>query len=234
LNGFRERVLNPALVARDGGSDLSRPGPFEQRLMPWLREDFVARHQLRERERAKAPYGRRSTLSDTEQLWGLTAPMFSRIRSTLAAAQMRAGIVNRSPFLDLRVLRFALGRPRKERVTARETKRLLRRAMKGLLPDEFLAPRPARTGITTQYMREQLHGPARPLIEAAFERPMLAELGILDADRLRSDWRKYLETGQGLALSFYDVYQTETWLRTHLGAGSDQHKRTEPASVVAS
>ena len=234
LNGFRERVLNPALVARDGGSDLSRPGPFEQRLMPWLRDDFVARHHLRERERAKAPYGRRSTLSDTEQLWGLTAPMFSRIRSTLAAAQMRAGIVNRSPFLDLRVLRFALGRPRKERVTARETKRLLRRAMKGLLPDEFLAPRPARTGITTQYMREQLHGPARPLIEAAFERPMLAELGILDADRLRSDWRKYLETGQGLALSFYDVYQTETWLRTHLGAGSGQHVHTEAASRVAS
>jgi len=63
---------------------------------------------------------------------------------------------------------------------------------------------------------------------------MLAELGILDADRLRSDWRKYLETGQGLALSFYDVYQTETWLRTHLGAGSDQHVHTEAASRVAS
>jgi hypothetical protein len=106
--------------------------------------------------------------------------------------------------------------------------------MKGLLPDEFLAPRPARTGITTQYMREQLHGPARPLIEAAFERPVLAELGILDADRLRSDWRKYLETGQGLALSFYDVYQTETWLRTHLGAGSGHELRAEAAGSVVS
>jgi asparagine synthase (glutamine-hydrolysing) len=234
LNGFRERVLQPALAARDGGKDLMKPGAFEQRLMPWLRDDFVAQHRLRERERAKAPYGKRPTLSDTEQLWGITAPMFSRIRSTLAAAQMRAGIVNRSPFLDLRVLRFALGRPRKERVTARETKRLLRRAMKGLLPDEFLAPRPARTGITTQYMREQLRGPARPLIEAAFERPVLAELGILDADRLGSDWRKYLETGQGLALSFYDVYQTESWLRTHLGAGRGHIVRDETASSVAS
>ena len=234
LNGFRERVLHPALTARDGGTDLTKPGAFEQRLMPWLRDDFVARHRLRERERAKAPYGRRPTLSDTEQIWGLTAPMFSRIRSTLAAAQMRAGIVNRSPFLDLRVLRFALGRPRQERVTARETKRLLRRAMKGLLPDEFLAPRPARTGITTQYMREQLRGPARPLIDAAFERPVLAELGILDADRLHADWRKYLETGQGLALSFYDVYQTETWLRAHLGAGSGHELRAEAAGSVVS
>jgi asparagine synthase (glutamine-hydrolysing) len=234
LNGFRERVLNPALAARDGGNDPDQPGPFEQKLMPWLRDDFVARHHLRERERANAPYGRRSTLLDTEQLWGLTAPMFSRIRSTLAAAQMRAGVVNRSPFLDSRVLRFAFGRPRSERVTARETKRLLRRAMKGLLPDEFLAPRPARTGITTQYMREQLHGPARPFIDAAFERPVLAEVGILDADRLRSDWQKYLETGKGLALSFYDVYQTESWLRAHLGAGTEQALRSETASRVAS
>jgi asparagine synthase (glutamine-hydrolysing) len=235
LNGFRERVLNPALAARDGGTNLSQPGPFEQRLMPWLRDDFVARHHLRERERARAPYGVRPTLSDTEQLWGLTAPMFSRIRSTLAAAQMRAGIVNRSPFLDLRVARFALGRPRKERVTARETKRLLRRAMKGLLPDEFLAPRPARTGITTQYMREQLRGPARPLLDAAFEHPVLAELGIIDADRLHADWRQYLETGQGLALSFYDVYQTESWLRTHLGgAERGQVPRAEATSEVAS
>jgi hypothetical protein len=106
--------------------------------------------------------------------------------------------------------------------------------MKGLLPDEFLAPRPHRTGITTQYMREQLRGPARPLIEAAYERPVLAELGILDPDRLKADWRKYQETGQGLALSFYDVYQTETWLRKHLGQGRGHDQRAEAASGVAS
>jgi len=235
LKGFRERVLNLALGARRGDANLNRPGPFEQRVIPpWLRDDFVARHRLRERERAKAPYGLRPTLSGTEQIWGLTAPMFPRIRSTLAAAQMRAGVVNRSPFLDHRVLRFALGRPRQERVTARETKRLLRRAMKGLLPDEFLAPRPARTGITTQYMREQLQGPARPLLENAFERPVLAELGIIDANRLQTDWREYVETGEGLGIYFYDVYQTESWLRTHLGTGTEQPVRAEPASTVAS
>ena len=233
LNGFRERVLHPALTAREGGT-AEKPGPFEQRLLPWLREDFVRQHRLPERERAAAPYGRYPTLSATEQLWGITAPMFSRIRATLSSAQMHSGIVNRSPFLDLRLLRFALARPRNERVTARETKRLLRRAMKGLLPDEFLAPRPRRTGITTQYMREQLHGPARPFLDAAFEHPLLEELGIIDAARLRSDWREYLRTGQGLALSFYDVYQTELWLRAHLGSGKEHSPRTEAAGAVVS
>jgi asparagine synthase (glutamine-hydrolysing) len=233
LKGFRERVLHPALTARHGGT-AEKPGPFEQRLMPWLREEFVRQHRLPERERAGAPYGRYPTLSATEQLWGITAPMFSRIRATLSSAQMRAGIVNRSPFLDLRLLRFALSRPRHERVTARETKRLLRRAMRGLLPDEFLAPRPRRTGITTQYMREQLQGPARPFLDAAFEHPVLAELGILDAARLQSDWRDYLRTGQGLALSFYDVYQTELWLRTHLGHGKQHSPHAETAGAVVS
>ncbi|MFL5604944.1 MAG: asparagine synthase-related protein, partial [Gemmatimonadaceae bacterium] len=234
LNGFRERVVNPALAARASGAGADIPGPFEQRLLPWLRDDFVSRHRLRERERAGAPYGRYPTLSATEQVWGITAPMFSRIRATLSAAQMQAGIVNRSPFLDRRLLRFALGRPRNERVTARETKRLLRRAMKGLLPDEFLAPRPARTGITTQYMREQLRGPARPMLDAAFERPVLAELGIVDAARLQSAWRQYLESGQGLALSFYDVYQTEMWLRAHLGEGHVESARVEAAGNAVS
>ena len=41
LNGFRERVLHPALAARDGGTDADRPGPFEQRPLPWFRDDFV-------------------------------------------------------------------------------------------------------------------------------------------------------------------------------------------------
>src|SRR5258705_841188 len=94
LNGFRERVVHPALAADDGGNDPARPGPFEQqRPLPWIREDFVRRHRIRERERAAAPYGRYPTLSATEQLWGITAPMFPRIRSTLGAAQLRAGIV---------------------------------------------------------------------------------------------------------------------------------------------
>ena len=218
MRGFEERVVHPALASRRGYRDLTRPGPFEQRVLPWLREDFVRRHDLRERERAAAPYGRYDTLSATEQVWSITAPMFPRIRTTLGAAQLRAGVVSRSPFLDGRLVRFAMSRPREERVVARETKRLLRRAMKGRLPDEFLAPRPHRTGITTQYMRDEMRGPARPLFDAAFERPVLAELGIIDGERLRADWREYVESGEGLGLRYYETFQAELWARAHLEA----------------
>lgn len=234
LRGFEERVVHPALASRLGYRDLTRPGPFEQRILPWLREDFVRRHELRERERTAAPYGRYDTLSATEQVWSITAPMFPRIRSTLGAAQLRAGVVSRSPFLDGRLVRFAMSRPRTERVVARETKRLLRRAMKGLLPDEFLAPRPNRTGITTQYMRDEMCGPARPLFDAAFERPLLAELGIIDAERLRADWREYVRSGEGLGLRYYEAYQVELWVRAHLEAGSGRASSPELLPTAAS
>jgi asparagine synthase (glutamine-hydrolysing) len=234
LHGFHTRVVRPMIAAGMHDAASGAPGPFEQHLLPWLREDFVTRASLRERERAAAPYGRCETLSRTEQVWAITAPMFARIRSTLFSAQLEAGVLVRSPFFDLRLARFALSRPRHERVTARETKRLLRRAMQGLLPDAFLAPRPERTGVTTHYLRDELRGPARPLFDAAFEAPVLAELGIVDAAKLRDDWHAYLRNGEGLGLRFYDVYQTELWVRAHLDRGERELARREPLGAVAS
>ena len=234
LNGFRERVVHPALASRPSHRDLTHPGPFEQRVSPLLREDFVRRHRLREREREAAPYGRYSTLSSTEQLWSVTTPMFPQIRSTLTGAQLRAGVMGRTPFLDDRLYRFAMSRPRRERVTARETKRLLRHAMRGLLPDAFLAPRPERTGVTTQYMRDEMRGPARPLFDAVFERPLLVELGVVDAERLRAEWREYAESGEGLGLRLYELLQVELWLRARRGTSSIATEPVEATPVAVS
>jgi asparagine synthase (glutamine-hydrolysing) len=234
LNGFHERVVHPALAARPSHGDLSRPGPFEQRISPLVREDFVRRHQLREREREAAPYGRYPTLSSTEQLWSVTTPMFPKIRSTLTSAQLRAGVMARTPFLDDRLFRFAMSRPRRERVVARETKRLLRHSMRGILPDAFLAPRPHRTGVTTQYMRDEMRGPARPLFDAVFERPTLVELGIVDAERLRTEWREYADAGEGLGLRLYELLQAELWLRARQGTGSVATAPIEATPVAVS
>ena len=234
LKGFRERVVHPALAARPSHRDLSHPGPFEQRISPLVREDFVRRHRLREREREAAPYGRYPTLSSTEQLWSVTTPMFPQIRSTLTSSQLRAGVIARTPFLDERLYRFAMSRPRRERVVARETKRLLRHAMRGILPDAFLAPRPERTGVTTQYMRDEMIGPARTLFDAVFERPLLVELGVVDAERLRADWREYADTGEGLGLRLYELLQAELWLRARRAANERATEPVDAAPVAVS
>ncbi|HEU4722730.1 MAG TPA: asparagine synthase-related protein [Gemmatimonadaceae bacterium] len=234
LDRFHERVVHPMLAARPGHWDLAHPGPFEQRVPAVVREDFVRTHHLREREREAAPYGRYPTLSATEQFWNVTAPMFPRIRSTLTGAQLRAGVTARTPFLDERLYRFAMSRPREERVTARETKRLLRHAMRGILPDAFLAPRPRRTGVTTQYMRDAMRGASRPLFDAAFRRPLLAELGIVDAARLQEEWRQYAEAGEGLGLRLFELLQTELWLRAHTGSDTSAGESIAAAPVAVS
>ncbi|MEO6528280.1 MAG: asparagine synthase-related protein [Gemmatimonadaceae bacterium] len=233
LEGFSKRVVRPAFAGSRADKELDRGGPFEQSILAWIKPEFVRAHQLRERERAAAPYGRYRSLSATEMHWGISAPIFARIRSTLGAVQLRAGVLPRSPLLDGRLLRFAMSRPRQERVSARETKRLLRHAMKGLLPDDFLAPRPRRTGVTTQYMRDEMQGPAREPVSAVFERPVLAELGIIDADVLRREWQRFLDVGDTFGLRFFELYQTELWVRARLAAGSAGSLAREPISAAS-
>jgi len=72
------------------------------------------------------------------------------------------------------------------------------------------------------------------LFDAAFERPLLAELGIVDASRLRAEWRQYAESGQGLAHRLYELLQTELWLRARQGAGPDVHAPVDAAPVAVS
>jgi asparagine synthase (glutamine-hydrolysing) len=231
LKYFHERVVHPALASREGHRDLVHGGPFEQRIPTVISEAFVREHRLRERERELAPYGRYPTLSSTEQLWSVTAPMFPRIRAELTGAQLRAGVTAHTPFLDDRLYRFAMSRPREERVIARETKRLLRHAMRGILPDAFLAPRPRRTGVTTQYMREAMHR-AQPMFDAVFERPLVVELGIVDGAKLQSEWRQYAQSGEGMGLYLFQVLQAELWLRAHHDAGATATTPVEDAPVT--
>ena len=204
--------------------------------LPWLRDDFVRQHRLRERERAAAPYGRYPTLSATEQLWGLTAPMFSRIRSTLAAAQMRAGIMNRSPFLDLRAA------PLRARPSAQRARDGARDEAPAATRHEGIAPRRVpRAAPGAHRDHDAVHAraaawsraPASSMRRSSVR--VLAELGIVDADRLRSDWREYLADRAGPRRSASTTsIQTETWLRTHLEAGKEHRPHTDAAGGVIS
>jgi hypothetical protein len=64
---------------------------------------------------------------------------------------------------------------------------------------------------------------ARAELSQAFEKPVLAELGIIDADVLRREWNQFLETGNSFGLRFFELYQVEMWVRAHLGSGTGAH-----------
>ena len=216
---FFDWVIAPALpeplkhpvvqrLGRRSADDFTRPTPS------WIRPDFVARHRLHERERSRMPSRPGYRGWRREAHFFLAAPVFPRAFQCLAGFALDAGVELRSPLYDKRVVEFACARPREERNDARETKRLLRAAMRGLLPDEVLAPRPTRTGITTAYSDRRMRSEFPLLLARHGKMQMLADLGIVDPDAMRQGWEEYCRTGStALKIPLFLTMHVELWLR---------------------
>lgn len=190
------------------------PHHFDRQVPYWFVPRFLERHGVLERERtAMPPLPRHDRVLEETHAY-LRFPYFGRISALLHGFARDEGVELRSPLLDSRVVGFAAERPWSDRADGRETKVLLRRAMRGLLPEALLAPRARRTGVTSAYFLRQLRGPGRRLIEAALRAPRLADLGMIDPARLHRAWEHVqanddAETGVRI---FFTV-QAELWLR---------------------
>ncbi len=191
---------------------LLREAPF------WFTARFLRTHDPVGHDTAAMPAlpSSSSVLAETHAF--LRFAFFARIVSTLRRFAMEEGVELRSPLLDDRVVHWAARRPWSERADGRETKIVLRRAMAGLVPDHVLAPRTHRTGVTSAYFLRQLRGPARPVIEAALQDPLLASLGMIDAPRLRHAWSYVLQHDDDeIGARLFFTVQSELWLRARAG-----------------
>jgi asparagine synthase (glutamine-hydrolysing) len=143
----------------------------------------------------------------------------------LSSFALEAGVELRSPLLDRRVVEFAAARPREERNTGRETKRLLRRAMSGLLPDETLAPRTTKTGTLEGYFGRSMQRDFPALANTALSGSRLAALGIIEPAVFRADLAEYARTGNGtIGYALLQAVQVEFWLRAR-----ERAREPEPA-----
>jgi asparagine synthase (glutamine-hydrolysing) len=126
------------------------------------------------------------------------------------------GVEVRSPLMDARVIAFAAERPREERASRRETKRVLRAAMRGVIPDDVLAPRRVRTGTTGRLFGRAFRDAGAGLVEKAVRDSRLAELGIIEPAALRRGWEAWKASGDGnLGVALFLTLQTEFWTRAH-------------------
>jgi asparagine synthase (glutamine-hydrolysing) len=91
---------------------------------------------------------------------------------------MAHSIEARLPFLDHRLVEFTLGLWDRHKIVGGDTKRVLRRAMKGYLP-EGVRRRRDKIGFATP---ESLwfHGPLRPLIETGVRNALDMFRGLFD------------------------------------------------------
>jgi asparagine synthase (glutamine-hydrolysing) len=207
---------------------------MERPLPPWIVPGFARAHGLEGRERAHNPRPRGAGPAEREAYWYLTAPYFPRAYGLVSAFALEMGVELRSPLLDRRVVELAAGRPREERNAGRETKRLLRASMRGLLPEEVLAPRETKTGTLAGYFAAAMKADFPALAAEAFRAPRLAELGIVDPAALRASCERYARTGDGsLGFGLVQTLQVELWLRAREGSGARQTRRTGAVPALA-
>jgi asparagine synthetase B (glutamine-hydrolysing) len=189
----------------------------ERRVPAWIRDEFARRHALH--AYARPPRDRRAgeSRSARESRWYLTTPYGPRVLGAQAAAALAEGVELRSPLYDARVIALAATRPREERSAGGETKRLLRAAGRGLLPDAVLAPRAARTGMTSHYFRRTLCAELPGLVHLTRSTCVLADLGVVDPHALAQGAERYLHAGGAeLGVALILTFQAELWLRARL------------------
>ncbi|HEX5436764.1 MAG TPA: asparagine synthase-related protein [Gemmatimonadaceae bacterium] len=242
-SGFRpffrwavQPVLPPLLLGMARLLRGGRPlvGYLERTPPEWIEPEFVERYGILERERRFTPHRGRMSHATFEQWWYLTNPFFPRVVGTATSAALEEGVELRSPLYDRRVIELAATRPRAERSSGLETKRLLRRAARGLLPDHVLSPRPYRTGLTTTYLYQSFRRQAPELFTSIFSRSILAEMGIVNLEVLRMSLEQQLRGTHDHAVPLFWTLQVELWLRARMPTASVvSTPRSEPVTLLA-
>jgi asparagine synthase (glutamine-hydrolysing) len=217
LPRFMERAI--ALARR--GRPLRRP--MERIAPPWIKARFVREHNLEERFVALGPSSQPGpSATERESQFYLTHQFFARVNSKMAGFASDHGVALRSPLLDSHVVSFALSRPQEERNRAGDQKRLLRAAMKGLLPDSVLAPRQAKTGTLRSYFAENMQLDGFELLTQMMPAPALASAGVVDVAELQRAVVRYRAEGLAYphAESLFCTMQAEAWLLARAKSGA--------------
>jgi len=218
----------PELVLRaaDAFRQQPLPRPFEQSLPSWITPGVRTALVERGWTRAELSRGILEGPAAFESRWYLTAPYMPRALSWTHDFALQTGIEVRSPLLDRRVVEFAASRPVVERASIKESKRLLKESMRGLIPDSVLAPRPYKTGVPRGYFHRQMAAGFEAVLEGVFgkssapERNLrLVDLGILDLEALFRAVVMYKESEDHLTgVQLFLTVEAELWLRTHGGS----------------
>jgi len=223
-------ALRAATLLR-GGRRLH--GYLERWIPVWMDRRWVG--PLAERQTLHTPRRRSKSSTAYEMYFALTSAFFPRVSGRLATLGLEEGVEVRSPLFDERLIRFAAPRPHLERRSGRETKRLLRRAMRGMLPAEVLAPRRFKTGVIVNAVVTGMRAHYPDLLTCLLDSPVLGELGLIQPSVLQRAYSEYLRHGDpDVALALFSTAQVELWLRARRrSSAAPLRVPTDTADMVA-
>ena len=207
LPGLPRYAYDLATVARLG----RRLHHYLDRSLPsWFNDSFVLEADLMERQRDERRWSSPGRAAFSEMEFYFTTAYSARVSSAVRGFALDGGLDLRSPLLDKRVVQFAATRPSHERSKGLETKRLLRESVKGLLPENVLAPRPRKTGLTLAFFDRGMRAGLRQALDSLGPSMRLSELGIVDSSEFVRAAESYLQCSESpTGLGIYLTLQTE-------------------------
>jgi asparagine synthase (glutamine-hydrolysing) len=132
-------------------------------------------------------------------------------------ASMAASLENRIPFLDHRVVEFALRLPIRMKVKDGKGKWLLRQLLRRYLPDELIE-RP-KMGFSIPLDR-WLRGPLRDWAESLLSQRRLSGEGFFEPGPIRLIWAEHLSGRRNRQYQIWNVLMFEAWLEANGGTNA--------------
>jgi asparagine synthase (glutamine-hydrolysing) len=209
---LRPNLASPTLewIGQVGGR--RPPGAWDARIPDWISSPSgpIVTPPERLPDEGPVPF---------EARWLMTAPMFGRVNAGNHAFGLAEGIALRSPFLDRRLIAFVASRPMSDRGAGPGAKRILRRAMQGLIPDSVLEPRFRKTGVVLGYVRRQLTGALQSAgVGTIGPRGNLVRMGLVDAEKFDKALARYARTrDHELGAALLHTIAVEGWIAVRQG-----------------
>ncbi len=218
------QIAKPLLPSGFNG-DSSSPLP------EWITTDFARKTNLVERlSRPRCPLNVSQQARHRHAVWlgSLRRAVYYYDRTAASF-----GVEVRHPFLDRRLFEFLMSIPPKQSYQPGQNRLILRRAMKGILPDVIrLREDKSKMGSFFDFSLCEMENLQ---ISAMLETPLLGKLGVVDAQGLR---RAYNQCEAGTASiadgELWFAITLELWLRQHREAlGAIAVQEAEPVALAA-
>lgn len=117
----------------------------------------------------------------------------------------------RYPYLDRRLLEFALAIPLEQKLRIRESRSLVRRALSGRMPEAVLQRR-TKAGVEEAMQRAVIR--EQRWLRGLFESSILEDLGVIDSKRFLETLRRLCHGAATDRMQAYRTISLELWLRT--------------------
>jgi asparagine synthase (glutamine-hydrolysing) len=193
------------------------PGEIAQLLRPELRGLASPEVAFRQVLEDAARSGARPGSVDEALRFYLTRYLADDILVKADRASMAASLELRAPFLDTQVVEFAARLPARLKVSLTRTKLLLKRALRGIVPEEILRRPKKGFGIP---VAAWIRGPLRPLFEDALSEKSLREGGVFDPQAVRALLQAHLDGRRDLRKPLWTLLMFQLWQKNHAGSAS--------------